>query len=339
MSLSLPSQLLLQQDLPEQALLINPPQDDLASNIPNQWTVASFSHAVHSAFQKSGFNTQSVTELPTNKFEQIYIFLPKAKARLKYIIDYACNCLTENGDLYFIGENKGGIKSLAKNIKHDFTNVTKLTSGKHSAIITASEPTNVTTFDLDSYYINQENDLGLNLKALPGVFSQNSLDKGTQVLLDNLPRKIKGRILDFGCGAGVIGGYISQNIEFEEIEMLDDDFLAVKSCQKNIEDNKIPYTECVASNGLEKADKQERYNWIISNPPFHQGVKTHYNVTEMFLNQAKDYLKLSGKLLIVANEFLNYEVTLKEHFKGITVLKNERGFKVIQCEGIMRKKT
>lgn len=339
MSLSLPSQLLLQQDLPEQALLINPPQDDLAANIPEHWTVASFSHAVDHAYSKSGFNTQSVTELPANKFEHIYIFLPKAKARLKYIIDYACNCLTENGDLYFIGENKGGIKSLAKNIKNDFANVNKLTSGKHSAIITASEPNEVVSFDLESYYINQENNLGLSLKALPGVFSQNSLDKGTQVLLDNLPRKIKGRILDFGCGAGVIGGYISQNIEFEEIEMLDDDFLAVKSCQKNIEDNKMPYTECIASDGLEKADKQERYNWIISNPPFHQGVKTHYNVTETFLKQAKDYLKLSGKLLIVANEFLNYEVTLKEHFKGITVLKNERGFKVIQCEGIMRKKS
>lgn len=338
MSLALPSQLLLQQDLPEQALLINPPQDDLSSNIPSEWTVASFSHAVNTVYERSGFKTLPVTELPSDKFDTIYIYLPKAKARLKYIIDYACNCLAQDGEIFFIGENKGGIKSLAKSIKDDFEKVDKLTSGKHSAIVAAVNPTTIPEFKLDNYYEVQKNELGLNLKALPGVFSQDHIDKGTQVLLDNLPRKIKGRILDFGCGAGVIGAYVSQNCEFEEIEMLDDDYLAVKSCQKNIEDNKIELTECVASNGLEKADQEERYTWIISNPPFHQGVKTNYNVTDAFLRQVKDYLKLSGKLLIVANEFLNYESILKESFKGVTVLKNERGYKVIQCEGIMRKK-
>lgn len=337
MPLAPPSQLLLQQDLPQQALLINPPQDDLASNIPSQWSVACFSHAVNTSFQKAGFNIVSITELPGEKFDAIYIYLPKAKARLKYILDYACNCLTDKGELFFIGENKGGIKSLKKNIKNDFSMVEKLTSGKHSAIVTASQPIAIPEFNVENYFINQENELGLNLQALPGVFSQENIDKGTQVLLDNLPRKIKGRILDFGCGAGVIGMHISKNFEFEEIEMIDDDILAVKSCQKNIEANQIPLTECFASDGLPD-EIEDRYHWIISNPPFHQGIKTHYNVTETFLSKAKDYLKLSGKLLIVANEFLNYEVTLKEHFKGITVLKNERGFKVIQCEGIMRKK-
>jgi 16S rRNA (guanine1207-N2)-methyltransferase len=339
MSLALPSQLLLQQDLPERALLINPPQDDLASNISTAWTVASFSYGVDAAFKKAGFITQSITELPTEKFSSVYIFLPKAKARLRYIIDYACNCLAPDAEIFFVGENKGGIKSLAKSIKADFVKVDKLTTGKHSAIVAAAGPISIKEFVLDSYFVPQENELGLTLNALPGVFSQDHIDKGTQVLLANLPRKIKGRILDFGCGAGVIGAHISKNYEFEELEMIDDDLLAIKSAQKNIETNQMLLSECFASDGLENANMEERYTWIISNPPFHQGVKTHYNVTEKFLNQVKDYLKLSGKLLIVANEFLNYEVTLQEHFKGIKVLANERGYKVIQCEGIVRKKT
>jgi 16S rRNA (guanine1207-N2)-methyltransferase len=339
MSLALPSQLLLQQDLPETALLINPPQDDLASNISTAWTVASFSYGVDATYKKAGFTTQSITELPAEKFSSIYIFLPKAKARLRYIIDYACNCLEAGGEIFFIGENKGGIKSLAKSIKDEFVKVDKLTTGKHSAIVAAVEPTSINAFDLDTYFIQQENELGLTLNALPGVFSQDHIDKGTQVLLANLPRKIKGRILDFGCGAGVIGAHVSKHFEFEEIEMIDDDLLAVKSAQQTIKTNDMAMTECFPSDGLENANMEERYTWIISNPPFHQGVKTHYNVTEKFLTQVKDYLKLSGKLLIVANEFLNYEVTLKEHFKGVTVLANERGYKVIQCEGIMRKKT
>ena len=336
MSLNLPSQLLLQQELPEQALLINPPQDDLAHELPNTWTVANTSFAVTKAFKQREFELASITSLPSKKFDDIIIYLPKAKARLSLFVDYASACLNDNGQVWFVGENKGGIKSLAKSLKDRFETIDKMTSGKHSAIVSASNAINPKAFDINNYYVSQENDLGLTLQALPGVFSQEKLDKGTAVLLNNLPRKIKGRILDFGCGAGTIATYISQHRDYEELELIDDDILAVHSAQKNLESNKTPLAEAYLSNGFEKVE--DRYNWIVSNPPFHQGVRTNYNVTEAFLKEAKEHLKLSGKLLLVANEFLNYEVILRDHFKTITEVNKENGYKVILCDGIRRPK-
>lgn len=337
MSLSLPSQLLLQQDLPEHALLINPPRDDLAFELEqSQWHIASFSFAVQQGFQERGFECQDICAPLSSEYKHVIIYLPKAKARLQYVLDFAMSALSSDGQIWFVGENKGGIKSLNKNLKADFEHIEKMAMGKHSAIVCAQTPQRKTEFDLNNYFIQHENEHGLSLRSLPGVFSQEKLDKGTQVLLKYLPRKIKGRILDFGCGTGTIASYISQNREYEELELIDDDFLAVKSAQTNIEDNRIEYTEAFASDGF--SEIHDRYNWIVSNPPFHQGIKTDYNVTESFLRQAKDYLKLSGKLLIVANEFLNYEVILREHFKGVTTVAKENGFKVIQCEGIMRSK-
>ena len=336
MSLSLPSQLLLQQNLLENTLLINPPQDDLGHEVSPQWTVASFSYAVQQQYSEQGFAIADICQPPKQTFESIIIYMPKAKARLNYVLDYAINCLADNGEIWFVGENKGGIKSLAKNLKTQFEQSEKFTTGKHSAIVSASKPLAVKPFDFASYSESQQNELGFTMQAWPGVFSQEGLDKGTAVLLKYLPRKVKGRILDFGCGAGVIGCYVAKNRDIEELEMIDDDMLAIKSAQQNIEANGVALSEAFLSNGLSEVN--DRYNWIISNPPFHQGIKTHYNVTETFLSQAKDYLKLSGKLLIVANEFLNYEVTLRQHFKGVTELARENGFKVIQCEGIMRKR-
>jgi len=336
MSLNLPSQLLLQQELPEQALLINPPQDDLAYELPKGWTIACTSYAVSQSYQRQDFALANITVQPSDKFEDIVIYLPKAKARLTYLVDYASACLTDNGQIWFVGENKGGIKSLAKTLKNQFEQIDKMTSGKHSAIVSATKAINPKAFDVNNYYTSQENDLGLTLQALPGVFSQEKLDKGTAVLLNNLPRKIKGRILDFGCGAGTIATYISQHREYEELELLDDDILAIHSAQKNIEENKTPLAEAYLSNGFEKIE--DRYNWIVSNPPFHQGIRTDYNVTEAFLKEAKEHLKLSGKLLLVANEFLNYEVILREHFKTVSEVKKENGFKVILCDGIRRPK-
>ncbi|MGR6872745.1 methyltransferase [Pseudomonas sp. HK3] len=338
MSLTLPSQLLLQQDLPKNALLINPPRDDLAQELDEStWHVASFSYAVQQQYQSAGYTSTDVCAPLTQEYSNVVIYLPKAKARLQYVLDYAMSALTAEGEIWFVGENKGGIKSLGKNLKDDFNSIDKMAIGKHSAIVCAQGPQRKTTFKLDDYFISHENEHGLSLQSLPGVFSQEKLDKGTQVLLKYLPRKIKGRILDFGCGTGTIASYISQSREYEELEMIDDDFLAVKSAQANIEANKIEFTEAFASDGFSQIEG--RYNWIVSNPPFHQGIKTDYNVTENFLAYAKEHLKLSGKLLIVANEFLNYEVILRENFKGVTTVAKENGFKVIQCEGIMRSKT
>lgn len=340
MSLSLPSQLLLQQlsqDLvSDNVLLINPPSDDLFLGIPKTWVVASFSFGTAQAYGSQGFKLMDISQSPDQQFDQVIIFLPKAKQRIKYVAHFAQGALNDDAEIWFVGENKGGIKSLAKNLKKDFEQADKIATGKHSAVVSCSKPLNDKPFNPTDYYSTQQNELGLEMKALPGVFSQEKLDKGTQVLLDNLPRKIKGRILDFGCGAGVIGSYISQHREFEEIEMIDDDILAIKSAQKNVEANQIPLTEAYLSNGLDNVE--DRYNWIISNPPFHQGVKTEYNVTETFLREVKGYLKLSGKLCIVFNEFLNYETILRQHFKGVNEVAKQNGFKVVVCEGIMKTK-
>lgn len=335
MSLLPPSQLLLQQDLAPNTLLINPPQDDLVNHIDATWTVLSFSYGGSQRFEKQGCTMADFKQPGAQTYDNIIVYLPKAKARLKYILDYASLSLSEDGEIWFVGENKGGIKSLPKQLKDKFKTVSKMASGKHSAVVSAQHLIESSEFSFDRYFVEQENTFDLNMSALPGVFSQEKLDKGTALLLKYLPRKLKGRILDFGCGAGIISSYISRHFEFDEIEMIDDDVFAILSAQKNIEENKIPYTEAYLSNGL--GEVEERYNWIISNPPFHQGVKTEYSVTERFLTEAKEHLKLSGKLLIVANDFLSYESILKNHFKTVNEIARENGFKVILCEGIMRK--
>ena len=48
----------------------------------------------------------------------------------------------------------------------------------------------------------------LTIYSLPGVFSAAELDTGTELLLSTIDNKIKGKVLDLGCGAGVIGSMI-----------------------------------------------------------------------------------------------------------------------------------
>ncbi|MGR6873623.1 hypothetical protein ACU6U9_15235 [Pseudomonas sp. HK3] len=81
MSLTLPSQLLLQQDLPKNALLINPPRDDLAQELDEStWHVASFSYAVQQQYQSAGYTSTDVCAPLTQEYSNVVIYYPPKNA-------------------------------------------------------------------------------------------------------------------------------------------------------------------------------------------------------------------------------------------------------------------
>ena len=160
--------------------------------------------------------------------------------------------------------------------------------------------------------------------ALPGVFSADGLDLGTQMLLASLP-PVTGKLLDFGCGAGVIGSVLAKRNPALAVTMVDINALALESSRRTL-----------AVNGLSGrvhasdvySDIAETFQQIVSNPPFHAGLKTFYAATETFLAKAPEYLTANGALTIVANAFLRYQPILDAHFKQTEVIAGDAKFKV-----------
>ncbi|ETJ42934.1 Ribosomal RNA small subunit methyltransferase C, partial [human gut metagenome] len=54
------------------------------------------------------------------------------------------------------------------------------------------------------FFVGEYSVDGLTVKTLPGVFSRDGLDVGSQLLLSTLTPHTKGKVLDVGCGAGVL---------------------------------------------------------------------------------------------------------------------------------------
>ncbi|WDE08423.1 class I SAM-dependent methyltransferase [Thalassomonas viridans] len=268
----------------------------------------------------------------TKKHDLVIIAFPKSKAELAYTLAMVNPQLAENTRILVVGENKGGVKSTAKLAADYLHHIDKIDSARHCTLFAGQANTQLPAFDIHAWFKQYKFTLGgieLEIASLPGVFSQNALDKGTELLLNHLPATLAGEVLDFGCGAGVISCFIGKKYPQAQLALLDVSALALASAEKTLALNGLS-GKTFPSNSL--SEVKGKYQHIVSNPPFHQGVKTHYAATENFLRQIKGHLKPKGNITIVANNFLSYKPIMETAIGMTTTLANEKGFAIYHSQ-------
>ena len=261
------------------------------------------------------------------RFDALLLLMPKAKAEAQYLLAMMTPLLESGADLFLAGENRGGINGADKLLAPYGEKPVKRDSARRCSLYHGVLDKPVAPFELDDWFSRYEcqaGDTALTVMALPGVFSADGLDLGTQMLLASLP-PMAGKLLDFGCGAGVIGSVLARRNPDLAISMVDINALALESSRRTLAVNGL--TGRVHASDV-YSDIDERFQHIVSNPPFHAGLKTFYAATETFLAKAPDYLARDGALTIVANAFLRYQPILEAHFRQTGVIAGDAKFKV-----------
>ena len=265
------------------------------------------------------------------KHDLVIITFPKSKAELKYTLAMITPLLTIDAQIFLVGENKSGIKSSQKLTTSLLSYCNKVDSAKHCTLFSGQFNNRYQEFSFDDWFNHYQitiEDVSLTVASLPGVFSQDGLDIGTRVLLSNLPNNLSDKVLDFGCGAGIISCFIGKRYPNISLSLLDVNALALSSAEKTLALNGLMGL-VFPSNSL--SEVTEKYQHIVSNPPFHQGVKTNYLATEVFLKNIKKHTKKNGSITIVANSFLRYQEIMDKAISKSSTLAKERGFTVYQC--------
>lgn len=253
---------------------------------------------------------------------------PKSKQELQFTFAMIAKSLTAQARILIIGDNKGGIKSLPKLLKPSKTYCDKIDSARHCILFDISLPAQESEFELSNWFKKYSfiiNDVSIEILALPGVFSQAKLDVGTRVLLENLPNEYDGKLLDFGCGAGVIASYLGKQNPNLSLSLTDINALAIASSKATLKLNGLNGL-CFPTDSLSSINEQ--YDSVVTNPPFHQGVKTHYAATESFLGGINRFIRKSGNLTVVANNFLQYQPILESNFGEVNKTTVKDGFTV-----------
>lgn len=140
----------------------------------------------------------------------------------------------------------------------------------------------------------------LTIFSLPGVFSAAELDVGTALLLSTLNHPIKGRVLDLGCGVGVIGSYIKRHNPNVDLTMTDIHALAIASAQRTLAESQLE-GKVLASDVFSKIEG--KFDLIVSNPPFHDGVDTAYRAVSELIQKAKWHLNTGENYALLRTHF------------------------------------
>ncbi|MBU2978509.1 class I SAM-dependent methyltransferase [Alteromonas sp. C1M14] len=257
-------------------------------------------------------------------YTDILIYLPKSKAHAIMLISMAHAALSDDGRLHIVGENKGGIKSIGKAISHIGT-AHKVDSARHCSLITLTPNAKAQPFNIDDWLDESAFEVdGFNWQvvSLPGVFSHGELDEGTRLLLEKCSHRMRGKVLDFACGAGVIGSCLLGRFPHIELTLLDVSALALYCAAKTLATNNQS-ANLIAANGLHGVS--QKFTHIVTNPPFHTGVKTDYTITRRFIADSAKCLASKGTVQLVANRFLPYPGLLADVFPSThTVAQNSQ---------------
>ncbi len=167
---------------------------------------------------------------------------------------------------------------------------------------------------------------GLEAWSQPGVFAWDRIDPGSALLAEHLP-PMKGAGVDLGCGYGALSVVTLRSPAVTGLRLIDLDRRAVESARRNVEDSRATFEQADVRLIEETGDR----DFVVSNPPFHDGGAEDRRLGQAFIRKAAGLLKKGGVAWIVANRHLPYEAELNEAFKRVRMVADAGGYKLFEA--------
>ena len=156
--------------------------------------------------------------------------------------------------------------------------------------------------------------IDLVFKTSGGLFSPRAVDLGTLSMLSLVEFGENEKVLDLGCGYGVVGILAAKIVGEENVVMLDIEEEAVKLAQKNASLNGVPGVKTIQSDGFTNLDEKD-FTLILCNPPYH----TDFSVAKTFIEKGFNRLCIGGRMYMVTKRKEWYKNKLIAIFGGVQI--------------------
>lgn len=161
-----------------------------------------------------------------------------------------------------------------------------------------------------------------------GVFARRRVDRGTRLLLEAGPIAEDERILDLGCGYGIVGLAAARQAAAGFAVLADVNLRAVGLAARNLAENGIGNAMVVVADGCGSLGPGA-FSLILCNPPIRAG----WEVVFRLLIEARECLRPGGRLRVVARTRQGaprLQKRMAELFGAAEIIARESGYKVIE---------
>ena len=272
-------------------------------------------------------------------YDAATIRLPRAKAELEMTLHAVASVLRPSAPIYVYGANDEGIKSVSRRISPLLGETVPIESRKHCRVLEALRPAELPS--LKSRLSDFRERLTLTLPSgpvehtsYPGVFAKGLLDPGTLALLAALPSlSPKTRMMDFACGAGVIGGALRRKRPEIDVWMTDADAVSVAAAREN-----VPEATMFCGDAWSAVPLRRQFHLIVSNPPIHTGKGRDYSTLNELVSGAPLRLRDKGQLWLVVQRQIPADTPLNATFGRVRMVWQDSRYRVWSAENPIRKR-
>lgn len=169
------------------------------------------------------------------------------------------------------------------------------------------------------------------LYAAGGVFSAKKLDIGTRLLIESAKVRKGWKVLDVGCGYGVVGIAIKKKNPSAEVVMSDVNERAVRLAEMNIALHKLEAKAVQSDIFSNPLLDSMRFDTILLNPPQTAGKQVCFSMIE----QSREHLVKGGLLQLVARSQKggkHLSKKMEEVFGNVRDTAKKSGYRVYESE-------
>lgn len=173
-------------------------------------------------------------------------------------------------------------------------------------------------------------DQNLTLNSDAGVFSKNSLDYGSKVLIEAMDIAQEDEVLDVGCGYGPIGLIAAKKAKQGHVTMVDINSRAVELAKENATLNKISNVTILESDLFSALKEEQRFDVVLTNPPIRAGKVVVHAIFE----GAFDRLKDGGSLWVVIQKKQgapSAKAKLESLFNSVEEITKDKGYRIFKA--------
>ena len=254
-----------------------------------------------------------------NTYNSAFLRIPYwlGSKAVQSLIRIAHTVLRPHGKLWIAGERRRGSEAYRRFAELYFRKVDLCLAKRHIRVFRASKG------PIDSVSVPAKCEFarfhiaGQKVLVAQGatVFSGDRIDPGTKLLAESMPA-VKGRVLDFGCGSGILSVIASRWTPKPSVTAIDSNIEAVEVARRTFELNGIKGVNVRASYFGEDL-RDSSFDAIVCYPPFHVGPAISHDAGRRMLVEAARLLKPTGQCFTVLSRAQAYEGLLRTVFRRV----------------------